>query len=170
MTVEKRTIRTDIPGHQALLHGGSGASVDETRRMVVGRDIALKGDIASCDHLIVEGVVEAKMLTTRRLDILEHGLFAGVAEAHDACISGRFQGHLCVRGRLTVKAGAYIVGDVEYGEIEAEAGCRLEVNLRVLAPLQQEMNFVPSDLVANDVAPAAEAEERPKSFRRTSGA
>ncbi len=95
MSIEKKTIRSDIPGHHTMLNASYSASPqEEGRRLVVGRDITLNGDIASCDHLVVEGTVHAQSFWARRMDILESGFFAGTAEVQDGVIAGRFEGKL----------------------------------------------------------------------------
>lgn len=126
MNVEKKTIRSDIPGHTGYLSGGMAYGHDDMRRMVVGRGINLQGAVADCDHLVVEGLVEAEGFTARRLDITQHGAFVGAAQIEDAFIAGRFEGKLVVTGRLVVRAAGQIFGDISYGALEVEAGATIE--------------------------------------------
>src|SRR5437868_3074491 len=98
MNVEKKTIRSDIPGHQSML----GTTTEDARRMTVGRGISLNGVIAACEYLTIEGTVQTENFKARRLEIAESGLFAGSGEIQDAVISGRIEGRLVVTGRLTI--------------------------------------------------------------------
>ena len=123
--VEKKTIRSDIPGHHNYLSGGYYGH-DDMRRMVVGRGINVQGNVADCDHLVVEGNVEAEGFKARRMDIAEPGLFNGSAIIEDAIIAGRFEGNLTVTGRLVVRATGRIKGEVTYGSLEVEAGASIE--------------------------------------------
>lgn len=135
MSIEKKTLRSDIPGHNTLMNGNiayAGSTQEEGRRLVVGRDITLNGAIAACDHLIVEGTVHAQSFSARRMDILEVGFFAGNAEVHDAIIAGRFEGKLSVPGRLTVKSTGCVYGEIEYGTLEVESGARIEGHMTVM--------------------------------------
>ena len=180
MSIEKKMIRSDIPGHQTLL---AGSSAEEACRLVVGRDISLCGSISSCDHLLVEGVVEAESFMARRMDILETGLFAGMAEVQDAVIAGRFEGRLVVHGKLTVKATGRVMGEITYGAIEAEAGSRIEGHVAVLPPpaavqpipvVEQPAPVVVPEPANDTVPPDVESyeetqEERPRLFRRAVG-
>ncbi len=180
MSIEKKTIRSDIPGHHTLLNASlsyAGSTQEEGRRLVVGRDITLNGDIASCDHLVVEGTVHAQSFGARRMDILEVGFFAGNAEVQDAVIAGRFEGKMKVSGRLTVKSTGRIYGEVEYGTLEVEGGAKIEGQLNAAAVAAIE-SLAPGviDLNTNDnasgtVAEASDetTEERPKVFRRAIG-
>src|SRR5579875_2151025 len=64
----------------------------EHRKLIVGREIALSGEITSCDRLVVEGSVEANLANCRDIDIAESGLFKGSASIDDAEVRGRFEG------------------------------------------------------------------------------
>jgi Polymer-forming cytoskeletal len=78
-------------------------SETDLRKLIVGREITLSGEITSCDKLIVEGSVEANLNNCRDVDIAESGLFKGSASIEDAEIRGRFEGNLVVRKRLLIK-------------------------------------------------------------------
>lgn len=138
MTVEKKMIRSDIPGHTSMLTGtmpyGTAApaapqQTEEHRRLMLGRDIKLVGEITNCEHLIIEGALEAKTLETQRLDLLETGSFTGSATVKDAIIAGRFDGKLVVTGRLSIKSTAVVKGEISYGALEIEAGSRIEASI-----------------------------------------
>lgn len=137
MTVEKKTIRSDIPGSHVFLNGNVGyvgSTTSEASRLVIGRDISLQGQIASCDYLVIEGVVQADTFSARRMDILESGLFRGVADVQDCVIAGRLEGKLSVHGRLTVKSTGQIYGTVEYGTLEVETGAKIDGQMTSVLP------------------------------------
>lgn len=108
------------------------AASDAQRRLIVGRDISLSGEITSCDVLVVEGNVEAKLRDGRSIEIAETGLFKGSVEIDKADIGGRFEGDLMVRGRLRVRSTGRITGSIKYGELEVEAGGRLIGDIQVV--------------------------------------
>jgi len=108
------------------------SNADQQRRLIVGRDISLSGEIASCDILVVEGNVAATLRDGRSIEIAESGLFKGSVEIDEADIGGRFVGDILVRGRLRVRATGRIDGSIKYGELEVEAGGRLIGNLEVI--------------------------------------
>lgn len=103
----------------------SGASKANRRVLTVGNDILLKGEIATCDRLVIEGRVEAKLSEVHTVEIAECGSFKGTAEVEDAEISGIFEGDLIVRNRLVIYATGEVRGNISYGEIEIERGGRL---------------------------------------------
>ncbi len=150
MSIEKKTIRSDIPGHHNYLNTYPGGTNEEASRLIVGRDIGLSGEIVACDHLVVEGVVQAATFTARRMDILESGLFAGQAEVQDAVIAGRFEGNLAVLGRLTVKSTGRIYGEVSYVTLEAESGAKIEGQMTVMTVAVAEGTLAPVQVNDND--------------------
>lgn len=103
----------------------------DIRKLIVGRDINLSGEIAACDHLIVEGTVEARVRDCYRLEVAESGLFQGAVEISEADIAGRFLGELIVHGRLSVRATGKVEGKIQYGELAVEAGGTLDGEVRV---------------------------------------
>ena len=82
----------------------------EVRKLTVGREITLSGEITSCDKLIIEGSVEANLNNCRDVEIAESGLFKGTASIEEAEIQGRFEGNLVVRKRLLIKASGRVSG------------------------------------------------------------
>lgn len=112
--------------------GTSYAGSDAGRRLVVGQGITLSGEIESCDHLIVEGTVEAALKGAAMLDIAESGMFYGTVEIGEAVIAGRFEGDLTVNGRLTIRASGSITGAISYKELAIEAGATVDGTLTPL--------------------------------------
>lgn len=101
---------------RAKPENGSGS------RLIVGRDIKLKGvEITDCDTLVVEGTVEASM-DSRVVQIAEHGVFNGTVSIDIAEIRGRFEGELTVREQLIIHATGRVSGKVRYGKIKIEEG------------------------------------------------
>ena len=102
----------------------------EMRKLIVGREISLSGEITSCDRLVVEGSVEANLANCRDIEISESGVFKGSASIEDAEVRGRFEGVLNVRRRLLIRATGRIVGTVRYGQIEIECGGQISGDIQ----------------------------------------
>jgi cytoskeletal protein CcmA (bactofilin family) len=122
----------------------------EHRKLIVGREIALSGEITSCDRLVVEGSVEANLANCRDVDIAESGLFKGSASIEEAEIRGRFEGTLTVRKKLVIRSTGRVIGTVRYAQIEIEAGGQLAGDIQVLSA-----NEPASGVSASATAPAA---------------
>ncbi|MEX0695275.1 MAG: polymer-forming cytoskeletal protein [Rhodospirillales bacterium] len=106
----------------------------ESRRLIVGRDIQLNGEITACDKLIVEGHVEVTLPGARVLEISPSGYFKGAAEVDEADISGRYEGDLIARERLIVRSSGRIHGTVRYGRIVIESGGEIAGDMQTLTP------------------------------------
>ena len=102
-------------------------------RLIVGPNIKLKGvEIDDCDTLVVEGRVEATMVS-RAIQIAEHGAFKGSADIEVAEIRGSFEGELTVRGRLVVHATGRVAGKVRYGKLLEQEGGEITGEVGTLA-------------------------------------
>jgi cytoskeletal protein CcmA (bactofilin family) len=132
-----------IPGVMPRRVGGAPeASASENqglRKLIVGREISLSGDITACDILVVEGNIEATLRDGRHLEITEAGHFKGSVEIDEADIAGKFEGNLTVRGRLKMRSTGHIEGTLSYGELEVEAGGRIVGEMKVLPQSAQKL-------------------------------
>ncbi len=133
-------------------------AMPEQRRLTVGRDISLSGEIGSCDVLVVEGNVEAKLREGRSVEIAETGLFKGSVEIEEADIAGRFEGDISVRGRLTVRSTGKITGSIRFGELAVDAGGQLIGDIQLYSTgVKPAAAPVAAPAVQPVAAPAAEA-------------
>jgi len=107
------------------------AKKSEEKKLTVGPEIVLSGQITACDRLIVEGKVEATLSDSRAIEIAESGFFKGTAEIDHAVIGGRFEGTLTVRERLTIRSTGRVQGKIRYGQIEIEPGGELAGEVQV---------------------------------------
>ncbi len=110
---------------------GGDKSKSIKRVLTVGNDILLKGEIATCDRLVIEGKVDATLNDVHTVEIAECGSFKGSAQIEDAEISGLFEGDLTVRGRLVIYATGKVRGKISYGEIEIERGGELTGEIKI---------------------------------------
>ncbi|OYD86154.1 polymer-forming cytoskeletal protein [Azospirillum brasilense] len=170
--IPRRTV--DLPGAAPRRSEGYGAAApaaaaapvaptpapaaplaSDQRRLIVGRDISLNGEIGSCDVLVVEGTVEAKLRDGRSIEIAETGLFKGAVEIDEADIGGRFEGDIIVRGRLTVRSTGKINGSIKYGELAVEAGALLNGEIGKYTPAAKPAAAPAAPAEAAAPAPAA---------------
>ena len=122
----------DLPG-SPLRGAPAPEPADSGKKLVVGQDIVLNGQITACDQLVVQGRVEAALENSKSIEISETGYFKGSAVIQEAVISGQFEGNLTVRGELAVKSKGRIRGDVRYGKLSVESGGQIIGTLEVLS-------------------------------------
>jgi len=111
---------------------------DDSKRLTVGRDICLRGEITCCNKLVVEGQVEVSLSDARAIEVAPTGYFKGSAEVEEADISGLYEGELVAREILTVRAGGRIHGTVRYGRVVIEAGGEISGDMRALSQAETE--------------------------------
>lgn len=122
----------------------SAANKSGKRVLTVGNDILLKGEIATCDRLVIEGKVDATLNDVHTVEIAETGSFKGAAHIEDAEISGLFEGDLIVRNRLVIYATGKVRGKITYGEIEIERGGELTGEIKTTNSQAQQSSARPS--------------------------
>ena len=117
----------NYPSYGSPASGGMSSSVTAAgRRLVIGEGITMSGEIESCDHLVVEGTVEAALKGANILEIAEKGMFYGTVEISEATIAGKFEGELTVNGRLTIRGTGSVTGAITYKELAVEAGAVID--------------------------------------------
>ncbi|KAA5605491.1 polymer-forming cytoskeletal protein [Roseospira marina] len=120
------TLSPPKPGTVATRESG------ETKNLIVGSGIQLNGQISACDRLVVEGTVEADLNDAEAIEVTASGLFKGTASIQEADISGRFEGNLIVKRRLTLRNGGRINGSVQYAALVIEEGGEIRGQMDVI--------------------------------------
>ena len=120
---------TEIPGVRSTGPASLGA---DAKRLIVGREISLSGEIEACETLVVEGRVEASISDCQTIEIAAGGLFKGIAEVEDARISGDFEGSITARNRLIVHPTGRITGAIRYHEIEIQRGGQVAGDIQAI--------------------------------------
>jgi cytoskeletal protein CcmA (bactofilin family) len=102
-------------------------------KLIVGPNIKLKGvEIHDCDTLVVEGRVEATMVS-RTIQIAEHGAFNGKVDVDVAEIRGDFQGEMTARDKLVIHASGRVAGKIRYGKMLVQEGGEMTGDIGALA-------------------------------------
>jgi cytoskeletal protein CcmA (bactofilin family) len=91
-------------------------------KLIVGPNIKLKGvEIDDCDTLVVEGRVEATMVS-REIQIAETGAFSGKVDVDVAEVRGDFRGEMTARRKLVIHATGRVSGKIRYGKMLVQEG------------------------------------------------
>jgi cytoskeletal protein CcmA (bactofilin family) len=102
-------------------------------KLIVGPNIKLKGvEIHDCDTLVVEGRVEATMVS-RAIQIAESGAFNGKVDVEVAEIRGHFQGEMTARKRLVIHASGRVTGKIRYGKMLVQEGGEMSGDVGTLS-------------------------------------
>ena len=120
-----RSVAPPSPAPEAEPQANSRETAADVRTLIIGPGVSVKGEITSCNRLIVEGKIEAKLADCPNVIIKEGGIFKGESTTENADVQGSFDGNLVVRGRLLVRASGRVSGKIAYGDIEIERGGRI---------------------------------------------
>ena len=150
-----------VPGQRRSdLRGQHTGAEGEGRKLVVGREISLTGEIKACEKLIVEGQVEADLQDCKILRISESGLYKGTAVVDEADIRGRFEGDLTVQVHLDLRATGRIEGTLRYAGLQVERGGKVVGAMEELPSRETAPEILPEPL-AEGLDTAAKKTGRP---------
>lgn len=108
-------------------------------KLIVGPNIKLKGvEIEDCDTLVVEGRIEATMVS-RAIQIAERGSFNGKVDVDVAEVRGSFQGELTARKKLVIHASGRVAGKIRYGKMLVQEGGEMSGDVAALNAQEQEL-------------------------------
>lgn len=108
-------------------------------KLIVGPNIKLKGvEIDDCDTLVVEGRVEATMVS-RAIQIAENGAFAGKVDVDVAEIRGAFQGEMTARKKLVIHSSGRVSGKIRYGKILVQEGGEVSGDVGALSGAEVQL-------------------------------
>jgi cytoskeletal protein CcmA (bactofilin family) len=126
--------KTPVPAPASSEGAASGRGDDGAgSKLIVGPNIKLKGvEIHDCDTLVVEGRVEATMVS-RSIQIAENGAFNGKVDVDVAEIRGAFDGEMTARRKLVIHASGRVSGKIRYGKILVQEGGEMSGDVGALA-------------------------------------
>lgn len=79
----------------------------------IGKSVVIRGEVKGGEDLIVDGRVEGTVtLTESRLTIGPNANVAADLSARDVLIQGTVQGNIVATGRVELRAGSVVEGDV----------------------------------------------------------
>ena len=85
----------------------------ETSPARIGKSIVVKGEIKGSEDLILDGRVEGTVnLSENRLTVGPNANVAADLAAKDVLILGRVQGNIVASGRVELRAGCNLQGDI----------------------------------------------------------
>lgn len=79
----------------------------------IGKSIVIRGEVKGSEDLVIDGRVEGTVqLAENRLTIGPNANVAADLSARDVLVMGRVQGNLAATGRVELRAGCVVEGDV----------------------------------------------------------
>jgi len=113
----------------------------------IGKTVVIRGEVKGNEDLIVDGRIEGTVsLAENRLTI---GLTANVAadlSAKDILILGKVQGNLVASGRIELRAGSQVVGDIRALRLAVEDNAVFRGKVDLTQSVAREPNDVNAPL------------------------
>ena len=88
---------------------------------VIGKSVQIRGEVKGNEDLLVEGLVEGTVaLTESRLTIGVHARVQANLSARDVVVLGTVTGDIEATGRVELRAGCLMKGDIHAGRLSIE--------------------------------------------------
>ena len=87
----------------------------------IGKSVQIRGEVKGSEDLLVDGVVEGTItLTESRLTIGPHAKVQANVSARDVVVIGNLDGDIQATGRVELRAGANLKGDIHAARLSIE--------------------------------------------------
>ena len=93
---------------------------------VIGRETKFRGEISGSTDLVIDGEVDGTIrLTGAKLTVRPEGRVKATISAQDVVIAGQLEGEIRATGRVELRDGAVVLGDVCAKSLSIEDGATL---------------------------------------------
>jgi cytoskeletal protein CcmA (bactofilin family) len=93
----------------------------ETTPARIGKSVVIRGEVKGSEDLIVDGRVEGTVsLSESRLTIGANANVAADLTAKDVLVLGQVQGNIVASGRVELRAGCVVAGDIRALRLSVE--------------------------------------------------
>jgi len=79
----------------------------------IGKSVVIRGEVKGSEDLFVDGRIEGTIsLSESRLTVGPNAVLAADLTARDVLVQGQVQGNVIASGRVELRAGCQLIGDV----------------------------------------------------------
>jgi cytoskeletal protein CcmA (bactofilin family) len=101
-------------------------------RNFLSADVQVKGEIMFVGELQIDGKLEGSVLSDGNLFVGDRALVQGDAHVGNAIVAGKVKGNVIAAGKVELKAGAELMGDIAAPRLAMDEGAtfvgRIDVN------------------------------------------
>jgi len=93
---------------------------------VIGRTIAIRGNLSGNEDLVVEGRIEGAISLSNHLTVDESGVVEADIDVEDLTVNGTVRGSIRSARGVTISATARVLGDVQAASVVIEDGAQFK--------------------------------------------
>jgi cytoskeletal protein CcmA (bactofilin family) len=101
---------------------------------VIGESLRIQGTLTSNEEIVVNGELSGQLHMNHRLTIGAKGKVEAGVQAKEVIIAGSVKGNVDAVERITLRAGANLVGDVKTAGIVIEDGAYFKGGIDITRP------------------------------------
>jgi cytoskeletal protein CcmA (bactofilin family) len=136
---------------------------DLGKRVIISQGLMIRGEITGTEPLFIDGNIEGSIdLSGERVTINSNAQVNANITAHDIIVLGRVRGNLFASGRVDLRAGGSLNGDISAVRISIEDGAYFMGGIHLRKPGEKSSNFY----VTRGAGDAVNAEEWHAALRR----
>lgn len=103
----------------------------------IAKGTTFTGDIISDSDFRIEGTIQGNIQTPGKVVLGKTGVINGTLKGANADIEGKFSGKLILTDTLSLRASAYVEGEVEVGKFSVEPGATFNATCVMKGTIKQ---------------------------------
>lgn len=125
----------------------------------IGKSVQIRGELQGSEDLLVDGMVDGTVaLQDSRLTIGPNAKVKANVSARDIVVMGSIQGNLQASGRIELRSGCQVVGDLKAGRLSIEENASFSGKVDLLtAEKPASASATPAAAVSGTSAPVVAA-------------
>jgi cytoskeletal protein CcmA (bactofilin family) len=106
---------------------------------VIGKSVQIRGEVKGNEDLLVEGLVEGTIsLNDNRLTVGANARVQANVSARDVIVQGTLQGDAHATGRVELRAGSHMTGDIHAARLSIEENAIFSGKVELNTPVAGE--------------------------------
>ena len=101
---------------------------------VIGPSMHVKGEIRSCEELLVDGDVEGLLESESLLTVSANGKVRANIKAREVVIFGSVRGDVEVTGKIAIRDQGSLIGDIQCAGISIDDGAYFKGSIDIVRP------------------------------------
>ena len=118
-------------------------AVETTQQNTLAKGTTITGDIISDGDFRIEGTIQGNVKTPGKVVIGRTGIVNGTLKSANADIEGKFSGKLMLSDTLSLRASAFVEGEVAVAKLAVEPGATFNATCVMKGTIKELSNGEP---------------------------